>query len=741
MISIFRGILVLLFLSASLFAQTKSKDVDPDYFPDRDDEVTIFKPTAGFGVGFLTFYGDIGSVSLINPNTPRIGYTFIGSTRLNSFLDFHFHALFGKLEANERSINRNLNFQSEIRSGGISVAYNFHHLLPKNRTIEPFISVGIESVEFLSKTDLFDARGNRYNYWSDGSIRSLPENHPNASNASFLQRDYVFETDIRESNFDGFGKYNERTFSVPVGAGVKFILSDDLELRIGTAMHFTSSNLIDGVTENSHSERKGSARNDRFLFSSFALSYRFTAKKKVRQLNNVQVDESHFDDVDFLALEMADTDGDGVRDMDDLCPDTPPGIPVDDKGCPIDTDGDGVADYLDKELLTPKGNFVDRDGVILSDSLIMYYYLVYMDTTGIFAKTRYTKYEAEGFIAVAKDHNYKVFLGSYKTGIPPDLINKYLSISDISAQNKGDEIIYSAGNFRNYHDAQKRMKQLEDAGLDNLKLVMVKGNKFISENEKEFFKPYSALNMEAVAKNTTEKTAPATSKTTSSGLTNTQTKENSIKTDATAKKSSNKEIAESLSQDGVVFRIQLGAYTRPLSNNVFAPVNDVTMVKSEDGLIRYLSGSFKDYRSAAKAKVDLLLEGFEGAFVVAYKNGERVPLAAVGATNAAPEDFKDAERPQSAINKKLITFRVQVGAFKNEVPPELMNKFKNIKNLETEKTNSGLTRYIAGTFNDYDKAQALKNEMIQKYGIKDAFIVANFRQQIIPINEALELIK
>lgn len=43
-----------------------------------------------------------------------------------------------------------------------------------------------------------------------------------------------------------------------------------------------------------------------------------------------------------------DTDGDGVSDRKDKCPDTPSGVKVDAYGCPVDRDGDGVADYLDK---------------------------------------------------------------------------------------------------------------------------------------------------------------------------------------------------------------------------------------------------------------------------------------------------------------------------------------------------------------------------------------------------------
>lgn len=60
-----------------------------------------------------------------------------------------------------------------------------------------------------------------------------------------------------------------------------------------------------------------------------------------------------------------DSDGDGVADGLDKCPNTPQGAKVDGKGCPIDKDGDGVADGLDKCPDTPKGVKVDREGCSL----------------------------------------------------------------------------------------------------------------------------------------------------------------------------------------------------------------------------------------------------------------------------------------------------------------------------------------------------------------------------------------
>ncbi len=64
----------------------------------------------------------------------------------------------------------------------------------------------------------------------------------------------------------------------------------------------------------------------------------------------------------FGGVPQTDTDGDGVFDKKDDCPDTPPGALVNERGCPIDSDGDGVYDGLDTCTNTPTGAIVDRRG-------------------------------------------------------------------------------------------------------------------------------------------------------------------------------------------------------------------------------------------------------------------------------------------------------------------------------------------------------------------------------------------
>jgi OOP family OmpA-OmpF porin len=79
---------------------------------------------------------------------------------------------------------------------------------------------------------------------------------------------------------------------------------------------------------------------------------------------------------DVLLTQQADSDGDGVPDVKDRCPNTPRGVKVDASGCPLDSDGDGVPDVKDRCPNTPRGVKVDASGCPLdSDGDGVYDYL------------------------------------------------------------------------------------------------------------------------------------------------------------------------------------------------------------------------------------------------------------------------------------------------------------------------------------------------------------------------------
>jgi cell division protein FtsN len=695
---------------------------------EKKDDITFFKPTVGLGVGILSFQGDVGSGSFKSHLTPRIGYNLQTSARISNYFDLSFEFLTGKLEANERSVTRNLNFQSEIRSGGMRVYYNFGHLLKEKRHIEPFISLGIESLEFLSKADLEDSFGNRYNYWSDGSIRNLPENSPNAASAIYLQRDYFYETDLREYNIDALGRYAERTLSIPAGIGFRMFLTEYLDFRMGTTLNFTFSNFIDGSTENSIGPIKGNNLNDKFIFTSISVGYRFSVAPK--SVKKSKYDQSKYKNEDFITLITTDADGDGVTDFHDLCPETPKGVKVDGKGCPVDTDKDGVPDYLDKDNNTPKGAIVDKNGVELSEQDLLKQYQAYTDTTGKFSKIVHTKYEAH-----YKKPNlyYMVQLGVFDKGIPANMINKFLSIPDVSSMPVNETTTaYNVGLYTDYKEAINRKNEIIKNGIEGATLVMVKNGKIIQEGTEGFATPYvSVVQNNKTNVETTNKPKPffptkINAKTEKGTEYKHYTAETLLKNDPSEK---------------VVFRVQLGAFSKKPNIDSFSDLDDIIAVTTDDGLTRIITGSYSNFNEAAKQKTNLIVKGYPEAFIVAYKNGQRVSLSSVGATPLPSTSINSTAANNKVIDKSEVKFKVQVGAFKEEIPQEIRAVYNTIAKLEKQRTASGLTRYLAGSFNSYSDALAYKNKLVTQNLLKDAFVVAFYKGQMIPVQEAMELLK
>ncbi|TVR70703.1 MAG: EF-hand domain-containing protein [Marinilabiliales bacterium] len=322
-------------------------------------EDPVYKPVLAFGIGSFGFMGDVTDFySALWSSQP--GYRLNVSTFLDRRRNYrlNFFMLYGRLTGNERSyldLERNLNFQSEIINFGLNFEYTFNHIFRSSRWITPFVSAGIESFQFNSKADLLDDNGNPYNYWSDGTIRDIPENSPHAYQSNIIRRNYIYETDLRSANLYGMGNYPQIAFAVPVDYGLDFRITDRVNMRIGSSIHFTFTDMIDNISTGI-AGIKSNSRNDRFSYSyvTFHLDL-FSDPETI-------VVERLYADVEFDYTLVEDEDGDGVFDFWDLCPNTPPGVEVDEFGCPVDSDGDGVPDYLDLEPNTRPGALVDEFG-------------------------------------------------------------------------------------------------------------------------------------------------------------------------------------------------------------------------------------------------------------------------------------------------------------------------------------------------------------------------------------------
>ena len=105
------------------------------------------------------------------------------------------------------------------------------------------------------------------------------------------------------------------------------------------------------------------------------LNRRLSVRADVRAVHST--DEGGIEPFAFIGLTATlgkiapppppDSDGDGVTDPNDRCPNTPPGVAVDANGCPLDDDGDGVPNYLDDCPNTIAGAAVDARGCHIED--------------------------------------------------------------------------------------------------------------------------------------------------------------------------------------------------------------------------------------------------------------------------------------------------------------------------------------------------------------------------------------
>lgn len=325
------------------------------------EENTSYKPLIGLGAGFYNFFGEVNHNKFTSPSVSSHGVSlYVGKNISPSFaVDFNF--TLGKLHANEKEGDFR-NFESNIVTGSVSMTYNFATLQKPDRVLNPFISVGVGYLNFDSKSDLKDKNGVTYNLWSDGSLRSIPQDDPLAENAVVLHRDHVYETDLREANLDSLGKYPTSAVSFPLTFGFNFKVSYRTSMRLSSTLYYNLTDLIDNYTSEGKGVRKGDESQDMFLYNALSLHFDLFSPKKVKT--------TIYDDVSFDGLVADDADKDGVKDIKDKCPDSPSTASVDEDGCPVDTDGDGIPDYKDEEPSSKHGVPVDVNGNTLSDEEI-----------------------------------------------------------------------------------------------------------------------------------------------------------------------------------------------------------------------------------------------------------------------------------------------------------------------------------------------------------------------------------
>ena len=638
-----------------------------------------FQPMLTLGSGFHSFQGDI-----LGPKTStligNIGYNAGMRLNLREQLDlsllFSFVSFF---EENDIS-----SFKSDLNSIGLHLDYNLHIL--KNSKINPYTTFGLQALSYKTHNQI---------------------------------------------------KYNrESTVAIPLGIGLFFDVSERIQMNAGFN-YILSMGDIDKSIDNS---------SDNYIVTSFSISYDlFTPKSK----QELFLDERYYSGVDFNEIERSDDDNDGVADMDDYCPKTPKGVKVDDSGCPLDDDNDGIPNYLDKEKDTKKGALVDENGVQLTEEK---YYSMYSDFAP--ASRKYAEFhnnteikredfetENDYLIARANAFNnaynkgekfdnkidpiyYKVQLGIYSNGILPSIINRYLSFDDLeSISSENGDIQYLVGQYNTVDEAVIRQDLLEEKGVKECKIV-VDNNGVITD-----YKPNPKKNAKDVK----------------DGLDKTNQENVSSNNEKLQQAENNSETTTDLveNQEEAVYRIQIGAYRIVLNNDVFKGVENVISYKGNDGLTRYTTGSFSDYEKAVSYMYEMRARGFDDAFIVTYKDGQRIGLNyAIKSQKNKPIVSKKKSIEATKKEKTLIKsplFIVQIGIFKI-VSAEDFQKMQKLGNIDKQEMGSGLSKYFAGTYDSFKKAEDRLKE-VKNLGFKFALIKATLDGEEVTVEDAKQFSK
>lgn len=234
---------------------------------------------------------------------------------------------------------------------------------------------------------------------------------------------------------------------------------------------------------------------------------------------------------------------------------------------------------------------------------------------------------------------------------------------------------------------------------------------------------------------------------------------------------------------GIIFAVQIGAFKNQIPNDLFKGLSPLRGETTDKGLIRYQAGRFIKFEYANGVKNDLKKLGYKDAFVVVYKDGQKIPLGeafnilkgngvnitvnpnetagitinvnvpsantvnatlannnstsnnttdySTANTNTTNEAVPVASKEISGIQGMLFT--VQIGVYSNNVSA---SQLFNLNPIYREQIPSGNFRYTAGIYSNIDKVKA-DRQKVNDLGIKDAFVSAYLNGQRIKISDAL----
>ncbi len=222
---------------------------------------------------------------------------------------------------------------------------NFH-AIDSGKPLEANYGLGIGIDKFISENWTFGAEYDQANFDGEGGINGSIDQY-----AVGLMARYHFGNKGSVRPFLGFGAgyidhdgngvfsgMDSGDMMINLGMGIRKKVTDRLGFMAEIKYRLDGDDSVG--TQNSY---------DDFIFS-MGLNVAIGKSPVAKEAESL------------VEPSVLDSDGDGVSDQNDRCPNTPPGAEVDMYGCELDSDGDGVVNSKDKCPDTRTGAVVDADG-------------------------------------------------------------------------------------------------------------------------------------------------------------------------------------------------------------------------------------------------------------------------------------------------------------------------------------------------------------------------------------------
>jgi hypothetical protein len=187
--------------------------------------------------------------------------------------------------------------------------------------------------------------------------------------------------------------------------------------------------------------------------------------------------------------------------------------------------------------------------------------------------------------------------------------------------------------------------------------------------------------------------------------------------------------------EGLVFRVQVGAFRKPVPAERFREFTPVDGKVLANGLTVYMAGYFRSSAEALQQQKLIRTLGYADAFVVAYQNCTRLSLAqgrALEGRTTMANTAVVAQNSKFAGPGQGLYYSVQVGVYNRPITSEAQIGLTELIEAQTAK---GQYRYASGKFANLKDAKVRQQQAVKK-GITDAFIVAYYQGKRIDLAQA-----